>query len=130
MILCTKCEEPRDGSDFYRDSSKRFGFKQPCKKCNRESQRENKRKAKIREKLKRRGITESEFKAMLDAQNHACAICRAPASDQKKSLHIDHDHKTGKVRGLLCSHCNFMIGHALDSSKRLLAGAAYLNSFK
>ncbi|TXH10531.1 MAG: hypothetical protein E6R04_05130 [Spirochaetes bacterium] len=130
MILCTKCEEPRDDSEFYRDKSKKLGFNQPCKKCHRELRREYKRKAKVKEKLKRRGITEVQFKAMLEAQNHACAICRKPASTQEKSLHIDHDHKTGKVRGLLCSHCNFMIGHALDSSETLLAGAAYLNSFK
>ena len=66
--------------------------------------------------------------AMYDGQGGACAACRDaiafPGTD--RNTHIDHDHATGKVRGLLCNHCNLSIGHAKDSPERLVAMAAYL----
>ena len=51
------------------------------------------------------GMTPEDREAMLEAQGGMCAIC-----GQTKELVIDHDHKTGRVRGLLCRHCNFVIG--------------------
>lgn len=50
-----------------------------------------------------------------------CECC----GDMKK-LVVDHDHATGLMRGLLCHHCNMMLGHALDNPARLELGAAYL----
>ena len=47
--------------------------------------------------------------------NEGCAICGAnPLIDSKVVLHIDHDHKTGKVRGILCNSCNLALGHLRD----------------
>ena len=89
----------------------------------------------------RYGITADDYKAMLDAQGGACAIC---GSDDPKNggrpsneghtfgnntFHIDHDHDTDQVRGLLCSLCNRMLGQGQDSSRILQAGAAYLQRF-
>lgn len=51
------------------------------------------------------GITEAEYQRVLDAQHGACAICLArPAAG--RNLHVDHDHRSGIVRGLLCVRCN------------------------
>ena len=61
------------------------------------------RAAKIRQY--KYGITEDEYTAMLEAQEGRCAICNL-----ERKLVIDHDHKTGKVRGLLCKPCNAMLG--------------------
>jgi hypothetical protein len=50
-----------------------------------------------------------EYNNLLERQNSACAICRIPAVELVKSLAVDHDHRTGKVRGLLCSVCNSQV---------------------
>ena len=68
--------------------------------------------------IKMYDITLEDFNAMHEKQNGRCAICDKPESDNH-SLSVDHCHKTGKVRGLLCSHCNFVIGYAKDSIERL-----------
>ena len=60
---------------------------------------------------------------MLEAQGHACAVCREPFT---RTPQVDHDHETGRVRGLLCDYCNPMIGSARDDPARLRAGAAWL----
>jgi Recombination endonuclease VII len=50
------------------------------------------------------GITDADYEALLAAQGGGCAICGNPPKTRR--LHVDHDHKTGKVRGLLCHRCN------------------------
>lgn len=78
------------------------------------------------------GITMEDYKAMLLQQGNACAICRtektgvAEKNKKERSLAIDHDHATGKVRGLLCHRCNFGLGHFKDNPDLLTKAAAYL----
>lgn len=55
------------------------------------------------------GLTADDVRAMLEAQGHACAICRKPFGDKRE--HVDHDHETGRVRGLLCGPCNRALPH-------------------
>ena len=84
-------------------------------------------KAKEREgHLKRtHGITLEEYEAMVVAQKGRCKICgRRPT--EGKSFHIDHDHVTGRVRGLLCSACNHALGLFGDSPQRLQRAATYV----
>lgn len=59
------------------------------------------------------GITSADFDALILKQNNQCAICGITFDDSTKKLtpHIDHDHKTGRVRGVLCSSCNASLGH-------------------
>ena len=70
------------------------------------------------------GITAKQFRDFLVAQNDACAGCRIGVNETKP--HVDHDHVTGKVRGLLCGNCNKAIGLVHDDPVRLRALAAYL----
>jgi hypothetical protein len=73
--------------------------------------------------LKRKyGITLEDYVGMLVAQGGGCAICGEPEPDGR-SLHVDHDHDTGAVRGLLCFTCNAGIG-MFDHDLRLLDAAA------
>lgn len=78
------------------------------------------------------GITPMQHAEMLAAQSGVCAVCLgAPKSVNGKSgkitdFNIDHCHATGKVRGLLCSHCNRGIGMLQDSPEILRSAAAYL----
>lgn len=78
--------------------------------------------------LKRHGLTPDQYDAMLAAQNGSCAICGAtsPRSKNSKRMFVDHCHVTGRIRGLLCSPCNTMLGLATDSPTRLRAAAEYL----
>jgi Autographiviridae endonuclease VII len=75
------------------------------------------------------GLTPEQYDAMLAAQGGHCAICPAtePGGGNKK-FNVDHDHVTGKVRGLLCRSCNLMLGYSEDSEERLEAGIAYLRA--
>lgn len=68
------------------------------------------------------GITIEEFDRMVSVQNGACAIC----GDVPERLRVDHDHSTGKIRGLLCHSCNIALGHFKDSGDILLAAVKYL----
>ena len=60
-----------------------------------------------------------------ESQRGLCAVCGNPETStmkrtgEIKMLHIDHDHKTGKIRGLLCQDCNMALGHLQDSSERI-----------
>jgi len=72
----------------------------------------------------RYGITTDAYELMA---NEGCAICRAnPEFDSSVRLHIDHDHDTGVVRGLLCQRCNLAIGHLDDDPIRAIEAANYL----
>ena len=78
--------------------------------------------------LKRKyGITQAQYEEMVKKQNGRCAICKTdkPGGAGKK-LHVDHEHGTKRVRGLLCVSCNLILGYAHGSTKTLLAAFDYL----
>ncbi len=72
------------------------------------------------------GIGVEDYEKMLEAQRHGCAICRATQCASGGSLAVDHCHRTGKVRGLLCFKCNTAIGKFNDSAELLARAARYL----
>lgn len=74
-------------------------------------------------RVRRHGLTQVQFDALMLAQCGKCAICTEPL---EHPCAIDHDHVTGEVRGLLCNHCNHVLGHAHDRPAVLLAAAEYL----
>jgi hypothetical protein len=77
--------------------------------------------------LRKYGISLIEYDALLAAQGGRCAICgreRPTRGDQM--LQVDHCHRTGKVRGLLCSPCNSVLGFLEDNPLTLRAAMAYL----
>lgn len=88
---------------------------------NREQSRRAREKAQLEnpEEFKRRqqnsqlkyhfGITIDDYEQILKEQNNACFICERDSSEFNKRLAVDHDHKTGMIRGLLCTHCNHRI---------------------
>jgi hypothetical protein len=72
------------------------------------------------------GITQEDYNRMFEEQNGCCAICGKHQSDENKALSVDHDHTTGKIRGLLCPRCNHGLGLFLDSSELLKLAANYI----
>jgi len=122
MKVCTICKTVKPFEDFYTNSiaQRRYNknikyLNSLCKDCaNKKNKKYNKdnRPRLIAQQLvshRRRlyGLNEEEYNNMILSQNNLCAICNKPSD---KTLHIDHDHTTGKVRGLLCSNCNLGIG--------------------
>lgn len=74
-------------------------------------------------------LTLTDFETMLKTQNSSCAICFARQPGGQRDWHVDHDHKTGKVRGLLCHNCNVMLGCARDTVQHLMSAIVYLRKF-
>lgn len=146
---CTKCKEEKELSLFYKDKSHPTGYHWGCKSCMNEHRRNWLSNIKINapekhlENLERRkryndnwnptqyGITIEKFNDMVKDQNNLCKICLKPetafnVSGKKRRLAIDHCHKTGKVRGLLCGKCNNGIGNLKDSIEILERTIMYL----
>lgn len=72
------------------------------------------------------GITASEYAQVLEYQGGKCYICQR-ATGARRRLAVDHCHRTGRVRGLLCRPCNRMLGHARDDMGFFLRAANYLD---
>ncbi len=72
------------------------------------------------------GITIDQYDLILAAQDGKCAICCSVFGADEKSPRVDHDHKTGVVRGLLCLRCNTGLGSFRDSAAYLEAASAYI----
>lgn len=93
--------------------------------------KENERRAKDSRLKRTFGITIDEYEKLLAAQAGLCAICRRPQQRHgHKNLHVDHDHNTGKVRGLLCWKCNTTLGLVGDSAVLLTSAISYLGGHK
>lgn len=74
------------------------------------------------------GMTFNDYDKMYKEQLGGCAICgKGIPSTWKTGVHIDHDHKTGKVRGLLCPNCNRGLGLFKENTNTLLSACEYLN---
>lgn len=69
-------------------------------------------------------LTSDQYLSLLDKQNNCCAVCGISFKDKRP--HVDHDHKTGRVRGVLCQNCNLVIGHAYENISILEKVILYL----
>ena len=147
MKLCISCRVEKPYSDFHRYGTQKDGYHYYCKSCrktieNTQSRRDYaKRYAALRldadsqygqhsRRRARYGILPDEYLTMYEQQNGLCAICnnpeRATYKGRIRSLAVDHDHATGKIRSLLCNSCNNGLGRFLDKPALLRAAADYL----
>lgn len=79
--------------------------------------------------LKRKyGITLEQYDQLLEKQNHCCAICERHKSEFKTQLAVDHSHKTGFIRGLLCTACNYRLVAKHEDGDLLRKIADYIES--
>lgn len=93
-----------------------------------------KRRRGIRDNIMQKtyGISLEQYEAMLAAQDNGCAICGGEHTPEDRwksglrNLRVDHDHKTGVVRGLLCYHCNIGLGHFRDDPELIAKALSYL----
>lgn len=84
-----------------------------------------------RERARIYGLTEDAYESLMREQDGVCAICgiadgKTSVTTGRAGLHVDHDHATDAVRGLLCSGCNVGLGHFLDNPALLRRAVDYL----
>lgn len=106
---CIDCRQWLSVGSFNKDSSRRFGLQQYCKPC-----------CKVRHVSHRYSMTKKEASEFLS--RNECEICHR----SNVAFEVDHDHATGKVRGLLCSRCNSAIGLLLEDPALIDAAKVYL----
>jgi hypothetical protein len=90
--------------------------------------RTHREERKIQARIRRYGLSQVEFDSLLKKQGGRCAICKTEDWNGK-GPHIDHDHKTGKVRGVLCSNCNAAVGMVKDDLKIARGLAKYIRTW-
>lgn len=141
MRVCKTCNEEKELDQFHKNKMYKDGIRPHCIECRRKhelkSYHKNKHKhhydyeADKDRKLKRAyGISYKEYQIMLEAQNGQCAICGTTDTGKRKAFHVDHDHETGEIRGLLCGNCNSGIGNLRDDVELLKRAIQYLENCK
>ena len=118
MKTCIKCGESKPLSDFYKNSITKDGKHSYCKKCLIDFSGTRHYRVKY-------NMTREDRQKLIDQQNSQCAICGYFFKSEKHT-HIDHCHITGKIRGILCSHCNVALGLLKDSTEILESAIKYL----
>lgn len=96
-----------------------------CASCHREAKKASRRASHGRWILKTYGLTIEQYEALYEAQGGVCFICQR-ATGKTRRLAVDHDHKTGYVRGLLCKPCNSVLAHFRDDTDTVLRVGSYL----
>lgn len=126
--ICTQCKNVKRFSDFGPRKDGKLKLRSTCKDCDSynvnvfNSDKDLKHGYHLKKKL---GIGLLEYKFLNKAQNNKCIICRnSPVLN--KRLYVDHDHKTGKIRGLLCQTCNTGLGYFKDNIDYLSGAIEYL----
>lgn len=131
---CYVCKEVKSLSEFYRNRSKKDGYKLECKACCKTPATKYS-KAYYRKNKDTWTEISSNYRELFEKQSGVCAICSQPESITSKDgsvrrLAVDHCHKTGTIRGLLCSSCNVALGQFKDSTDSLARAIEYLKRFK
>ena len=145
MKTCKRCNIEKALSDFFTNVKRKDGVSTYCKPCQLEYQRNRynnpeqhkqhkmdrniylkNRKDSVRKWYLKTtyGLTPEEYEKLYDKTNGKCYIC---LESKDYYLHVDHDHETGKIRGLLCNNCNRGLGLFKDSKDSLLRAVKYLD---
>lgn len=120
--------QKRDNEYRVQHKKEMAAYYQNSKEERRKYYKDNIKQQKNSQLLRHYGITLEQYNQMFEAQNGVCAICGQPEILFNKSLAVDHDHKTGKIRALLCGNCNHALGKFKDSQEILQSAINYLKS--
>jgi hypothetical protein len=131
LFTCTECKKNKPNKEFYKRGEVKRGrnYFSKCSDCCRKQNRKSfhssikSRNSRLKRKF---NITYEEYLILLYNQNYSCYICDIPEKELTKKLAVDHCHKTGKVRGLLCNKCNTALGLFNDNINILKKAIKYL----
>jgi len=121
---CSKCGKIKSLNKFTKDSYTYTKYSSSCKSCINAVNRNNVEARKKGVAKRRYNITDEQYDKLMNIKN--CIICSEELTDENR--HIDHCHKTGIVRGALCSFCNMGLGHFKDNITSLTNAIKYLKS--
>ncbi len=126
---CPKCKLSKPISEFSVDKHTKSGLTCYCKSCGHLYYiTDYKKKGRNRHLIKKYKLTEEEYNKLYILQNGSCAICGTKTPGRNRQyFNFDHNHITGKIRGLLCHNCNFALGLFNDNIKSLNNAIVYLN---
>lgn len=128
--VCCSCKIEKDFTEFNKNKKGKLGVHSRCRDCTKQVSKEiYKRLGKNWYLKSTYGITEEDLKQLHEDQLGKCAICYTPielSERTKRSACVDHCHITGKVRGLLCNHCNRGLGMFRDNIENLRFAIEYL----
>jgi len=114
---CCKCKQNKSSSEFHEWNYSLSGLSPECKLCN---------KTKVRALGRKKfGSSEEDFEKRFKLQNSKCGICGIER-EEKRAFSLDHDHKTGRIRGILCTKCNLGLGYFSDNKDLLSKAVSYL----
>lgn len=142
MKKCYKCNRLLSLENYHKSVSRKDGYHNKCKECCREYSIQNRehrtklarsryttdvsRKNWHRSLKRMYGITHKEYEEMDINQHGKCLICGIHKDNTGRRLYVDHCHETKKIRGLLCSNCNTILGMSKDNIKVLKSAITYL----
>jgi hypothetical protein len=132
MKTCTKCGETKALTEFYKRKDRPSGVNSHCKVCQKKmmTARYNKDPEYVADlqAARRYGITLKDVQDMREAAQGVCQCCGRTDTNKYKRLVIDHCHRTGKVRGLICQRCNSILGYCDDNILTLQNLVEYISS--
>jgi hypothetical protein len=125
LFGCAACGGRKSRDNFMnRADGRPYSYCKPCQSI------QNKTNFKKKWRYEQYGISGDDFLKILNKQENKCCGCNSELISSNTKPHIDHCHKTGKVRGLLCKSCNSALGFAKDKVETLLNLANYLEKNK
>lgn len=119
---CSRCKIDKPIEVFQKRSRSKDGLSSYCDSCTKELYRSKYSKSRIKNTY---GIEYSHVESLIKSQSNRCAIC-SNIFKELSEMHIDHCHKSGNVRGLLCHNCNSGIGMLKDSADIIFSAYEYL----
>jgi len=128
------CGVEKNILEFYMRDKKTGRRHSACKECDKARvkarHQANPERTRNNDLKRNYGITLQEHQEMYKNQNGVCAICKGEGDGRWKKLCVDHDHKTGKVRQLLCRNCNMVLGQVGDNANLLEEMIKYLQKYQ
>lgn len=129
--VCKQCGKEGSVDLFQKDITKKDKLRPECKECTAAN-----RKKRYSPVVNRKNNMQKNFgKGILDTYQHlfelqggVCAICQSPENGRYAHLSVDHNHDTGKIRGLLCNNCNRGIGLLRDNPELIRKAAQYVET--
>jgi len=127
MKLCKKCNINKSLNEFFKDVKMKDKYKSFCKNCYNEDPSRSSKYRKNFELNRKYGIDINKFTELFNNQNNKCKLCESeiPRGTRKKWC-VDHCHKTGKIRGIICNNCNLGLGVFDDNINYLNKAIEYL----